>query len=167
MKPPMFATRDNKVVPTKSEGVGIRHRIMNLHRVIRGLLMLSGWIALQTIGAASAQASCGDYLVGKHHSQSAVPVAHDFPDFPGIDSEQGSPRMPQPIPPCNGPNCQKSPTTPIAPVPTTINLLEHDQLGCLSIAITLQKSDAAVPLPSEQFHRSIGHPSSIDHPPRT
>ncbi len=139
---------------------------MNSHHVILGMLMLSGWIAFQTLAAASAQASCGDYLIGTHHSRSALTVAHDFPDLPGINGEQRSPRTPQPKPPCNGPNCQKSPTRPIAPVPTTINLHDHDRVCCLSPAMPLLATDAAVFLPLEQIIQSIGHPSSIDHPPR-
>lgn len=139
---------------------------MNSHRLILRLLLLSGWIAFQAIGATSAQASCGDYLIGTQHSRSTSRVTHDLWDLSGDNGQQHLPQVPQPKHRCHGPNCQKSPRTPIAPVPATKIVLDQDQLGCLSAALILQRTGTAFFLPSENIVRSIGFPTLIDHPPR-
>ena len=107
-----------------------------------------------------AQASCGDYLVGRHHAHAQAANSHAQTD----QTEPSS--RPSHKTPCNGPNCQKAPAEPLSPVPAKVTTLDHDRLGCLAAVLPLPCSDRPLFDVDRQAVLSWGHPLSIEHPPR-
>jgi hypothetical protein len=130
-------------------------------RVIRCLLLVAIAMVFATSAGSTAQASCGDYLMGheSHHLRSTGSNQVARPD--------SSSETPRPRRPCDGPGCQNVPIQPNAPAPFPVPAVDTQQTGCL--AATLQLSLAKQNLPNaEHDERSrSGELRTIEHPPRT
>ena len=133
---------------------------MTSRRTILWLLMLATAIMLFAGSASSAQASCGDYLLGHDSARSMPAASHAEADQTGPSSR------PNHQVPCHGPGCQKAPTEPLSPVPARITVPDHDRLGCLTDKLPLPTSDRPLFEGDRPATRALGHPMCIEHPPR-
>ncbi len=149
------------LTPTESRPADVSKGEMNSRRIILWLLILTTWSLFPVLGGAVAQASCGDYLVGQYHVQTMPVLSHR-------QAERTEPaNSPNQSLPCNGPGCQKAPVEPILPAPMKINVSDHDRLGCLMPESPLPPEITATFEIIQQTMLAIGHPLSIEHPPRT
>lgn len=129
-------------------------------RVIRCWLLFAMMVAFQAVIVSTAEASCGDYLVGHRHRLAESPrdgglLSHTLPDDP-----------PLPEVPCNGPGCQKAPAEPLAPAPFQVSQYETQQLGCLVASQTLTPTRPTLPEADHDGRPHAGEPNPIEHPPR-
>jgi hypothetical protein len=121
--------------------------------------------AMLAMGAQSAIASCGDWLV------------HDrAPNRPGVTSSQSANRMEfsfvarqqqttLPVP-CGGPNCQRAPLQPVVPASPgiTLSFSELAVLVAPAAWMVITQPDSAIADTSARPTK--GFPLRIDHPPR-
>jgi hypothetical protein len=133
---------------------------MTSRRSIHWLLMLAIAVAAQTASGSTAQASCGDYLIG-HGPRDLMP-AHEVAS--GLPSQL--PSVPLRKLPCHGPGCQKAPAQPMAPAPVQLPQSETQQLGCLVAKLTLTTAKPTLSHADHLEHPRAGEPTSIEHPPR-
>ena len=93
-------------------------------------------LALVAVGSSrSAEASCGDWLVG-----------HDLPSQ-AADMDAGNPAAATPIEaprrrPCNGPSCGRGPVAPLAPSDAPTVPIELDRAALLSSLLSVDASTA-------------------------
>lgn len=133
---------------------------MSPRRVIHWLLMLAMTVALQAASGSTAQASCGDYLAGhgRHPSLTARETVPIQPSQP--------PASPLSKIPCNGPECQKTPSQPLAPAPVQLSQHETHQLVCLVAKLTLTTAKPTLADVDYLEQPRAGELKSIEHPPR-
>jgi hypothetical protein len=114
-------------------------------------------LAISTLIAANAEASCGDYL----HVTAGAKRDHQ-----GLgDTEEGSTSQPLIPRRCNGPNCNRSaplPTTP-APLPTSSDPGKLAVKNILTHAVT---SSLIQVLELRDESPSTGFPFGVKRPPR-
>jgi hypothetical protein len=89
----------------------------SLNRLVAAAALAAGMFASQE----SASASCGDYVVMGSSSDAMPSVEVHTPDHSGPVSNSSSPSSasgPKNRKPCNGPQCSRRSTPPLAPVPS-------------------------------------------------
>jgi hypothetical protein len=100
------------------------------------MVVVVACLALGTL--QSAQASCGDWLVG--HDMPA-----HAPDVTAGDAGETAAAKPAQAPrrrPCNGPSCGRAPVAPLAPSEAPTTPLELDRDGLLSDLTPVEISTA-------------------------
>jgi hypothetical protein len=139
---------------------------MTSRRINLWLLILAMAIACQAGSGSTAQASCGDYLIGHDHGH--VRSMH-VPET-SFASKQGEWPASTPRPlrqtPCNGLDCQKVPAEPLSPMPTKIVPTDHERLGCLNAELSPVIERESVCWIAQPETLSCGYPLLIEHPPR-
>jgi len=111
----------------------------SLSRCIRscGIVVAIAFLALGTF--QSAQASCGDWLVG-HDTPAHAP---ELTSGRGAAGDQANPADAQPRRrPCNGLSCSRAPVAPLAPSEAPITPLDLDRAALLSAHVPVEASTA-------------------------
>lgn len=125
-----------------------------------GLVVVVACLALGTF--QSAQASCGDWLVG-----------HDMPahaqEVTAGDVGETASAKPAPAPrrrPCNGPSCGRAPIAPLAPseAPTTPLELDRDALLSALTPVEISTAGAWLALDEPLLIPAVSGP--LERPPR-
>jgi hypothetical protein len=137
-----------------------------LHHPLTRFLRSCGIVAalvLMALGSfQSAQASCGDWLVG--HDMPA-----HAPDVTAGDVGETASAKPAPAPrrrPCNGPSCGRAPIPPLAPseAPTTPLELDRDALLSALTPVEISTAGAWLALDEPLLIPAVSGP--LERPPR-
>lgn len=138
---------------------------MNSRRLNLWVLILATAITCHAGSVSVAHASCGDYLIGHHHSHARSRVSET-----SLATEQGewpaSMQLPIRQTPCNGLDCQKAPSEPLSPTPTKITPTDHERLGCLNPELPPAIECESCCWIAQAESLSFGYPLLIEHPPR-
>jgi hypothetical protein len=114
-------------------------------------------IALSSLGATNASASCGDYL---HHAMADVPTS----------SESKSPNKPgpsRPAIPCTGPACQNAPAIPDMPTSVDVRFSFTERLAVESgWLMSLLEAGGQQVLCTNLVVLPEGHRAGLERPPR-
>lgn len=113
-------------------------------------------IALSSLWATTASASCGDYL---HRMISDVPASF-------VVEIPGKTESPRPAVPCTGPACQNAPAIPDMPnsVDVRFSFAEHLAIECHSLVNPLELAEQFVC--NEPVLLPEGHRAGLERPPR-
>jgi hypothetical protein len=124
------------------------------HPALGFALMLS--IALSSLWATTASASCGDYL---HQSIGDVPPR-------SVGKMSGKAESPRPAVPCTGPTCQNAP--PLSDIPTSVDVrfsfTERLAVECHTLLPLLETGKQF--LSDEAILLFEGHRAGLERPPR-
>lgn len=113
-------------------------------------------IALSSLWATTASASCGDYL---HQMMSDVPTRSVAEIPANADSRR-------PAAPCTGPACQNAPALPDMPTSVDVRFSCTERLAaeCHSLFHLLELGEQF--LPNESVFLPEGHRTGLERPPR-
>ena len=98
-------------------------------------------LALIALGSQSAEASCGDWLVGHDMPSQAAEVDAGN----AVDAANAGEATPIEAPrrrPCNGPSCGRAPVAPLAPSDAPTLPIELDRAALLSSLLPVDASTA-------------------------
>ena len=126
-------------------------------------------IAASFMFSDSAEASCGDYLVGHHNRYVETDNTNRLSRLSNIaltDLFQGHPQSDHS--PCEGGECDRAPVPdfPLAPAPNSRVSDNHNQWGTLSVLKVVSKNlSTPWPIATAAFPNR-GHHHRVDRPPR-
>ena len=136
-------------------------------------------VGVVLLSCGLCNASCGEYVFSRHRTptphgpdvRQIVARSHQDvlkSELVGLSKEIGvlhETRLPSPMP-CNGPNCQQSPTPslPVAP-PTTVASGHHDRLICGHLTVELPSEVSRRQDINSHARALRGFPLLIDLPP--
>ncbi|MBI1917801.1 MAG: hypothetical protein HYS12_24160 [Planctomycetes bacterium] len=126
-------------------------------------------LALTSLAAPPAHASCGHYIIiGNSRPELPPDKAKPDPSSPG-PAENGreapAPARPAPPPPCSGPNCSENPQPLPSPPPKTTPV-EEQRWGHNSLQTLPPQGDHNFLLLPQSAARPVRGACSIYHPPR-
>ena len=99
-----------------------------LTRFLRSCGVVAALVLMALGSLQSAQASCGDWLVGHDMPAHAPEMAAGDADAAAVAKPAEAPRRR----PCNGPSCGRAPVAPLAPSEAPTTPLELDRAALLS-----------------------------------
>ncbi len=113
-------------------------------------------IALSSLWARTASASCGDYLHG---------MISDIPTR-SVGENAGKAESPHPVIPCTGPVCQNAPALPDRPTSVDVRFSFTERLAveCHSLFHLLETGEQV--LCNQAVLLPEGHRAGLERPPR-